>query len=164
MSRKKPYSRKVLEGTIKPGRHPCSPPGAPHMKAMELKEPPAWIGKYGKQFWKRVAPTLIKLGLLTEIDQGAFEVLCETYHQTRYTRDLLEKEGLTVQDERKLPRKHPLWQVHREAKRQFLSMASEFGLQPSGRSKLDIKILDPEDEEFEQWLGYKPTGITKFID
>ena len=163
MSRKKPYRKKLLEGTVKPGKHPCSPPGFPEMKPMELTEPPEWLGEYGKQFHKRVAPRLVKLGLLTEIDGGAFEMLCASYHTARETRDLLDKEGLTVGDERKLSRKNPLWQIHREAMRQFFQMAGEFGLQPTGRSKLDIRILDPEDEEFEKWMGYNPKGIRRFI-
>lgn len=156
MSRKKPYRKKVLEGTakpIKPGKHPCSPPGFPEMKAMKLKEPPDWIGDYGQQFWKRVAPMLIKLGLLTEIDEGAFEMLCASYDRARETQNLLTEQGLTVEDERKLPRKNPLWQIHREATRQFFTMAHEFGLQPSGRAKLDIKVVDPEDEKMNKFLG-----------
>ena len=145
MSRKKPYWRKILEGN--PGKHPLSPPGAPDLHPLKLKNPPLWLGKHGKKFYKRVAPELIRLGLLTELDEMAFELLCATYERARHTQELLIQEGLVAPDERKLPRKNPLWQIHRESVAQFFKMAAEFGLEPSGRAKLDITVIDPDEKE-----------------
>jgi P27 family predicted phage terminase small subunit len=153
MSRKKPLWKRKLEGSVGK-RHPFSPPGVPVLRPMEWKDPPDWLGEHGKRFWNAMGPELIDCGLLTELDGPAFEMLCATYDRGRSTQEILEKEGLVTKDERGLLRKHPLWQIHRESTNLFFSMCHEFGLQPTGRAKLDIKVLDPDDKKY---------GIAKYI-
>lgn len=158
MTRKKPEWRKRLEGQKGPGKHPLSPPGAPDIPSMKMRRPPRWFGKYAKDFWNKTAPKLIKLNLLTELDVGCFEGLCCTYEHYRQSQDILDKEGLIVQDERKLPRKHPAWQMMRESRRQFFTMCKEFGLEPTGRMLLDIRVIN-EPDELDKFLG-----IERYID
>ena len=67
MSTPKPTQLKIL--TENPGNHPLNlnEPQPP----LVLPEPSAFLNKYAKEEWKRIAVALNRIGILSEIDVAA---------------------------------------------------------------------------------------------
>ena len=61
---------KLFEG----GRLPNK--GAGPLPTPKAPEPPMELSDIAKQVWREIAPKLERLGLLTEIDQDSFAILC----------------------------------------------------------------------------------------
>jgi P27 family predicted phage terminase small subunit len=105
-----------------------------------------WLSPRAKAFWRKYAKKLDQLGLLTELDRPAFEVLCEIYALTCDVWDLLREQGLSTVDERGLVRKNPLFSVYMAAMKEMKAYLCEFGMTPSSRARLDINELEDADD------------------
>src|SRR5262245_51068611 len=87
----KPTALKVLQGN--PGhealntREPKPAPIAPKC--------PSWLDADAKREWKRVAPELEKLGLLTQVDMVALAGYCQSYSTWKLCQQKLATKGLT---------------------------------------------------------------------
>jgi phage terminase small subunit len=126
---RKPTTLKVLEGN--PGKRPL-PKNEP--KPTIGAEAPPWMTAPGARAeWERIAPRLLRLGLLTEIDAEAFALLCG------HLADAGEQMGLARPVDPRLTSEI----------RQFLS---QFGMTPASRSKVAGAGKPPEEEDpFAQW-------------
>ena len=103
----KPTALKILEGA-----QPCRiNTREPQIPTASAPDPPAWIGKYGKERWNELAPVLSAAGLLTTGDLPAFEQLCDEY-------DAIRRDPLSA-----------------GARDRYRKLLTEFGLTPSSRSK-----------------------------
>lgn len=125
---RKPTTLKLLQG--KPG-HRALPKNEP--KPRLGCEPPPWLPVAARVQWKRLAPRLLELGLLTEIDGEAFAALCML---TAHLALLGTIEGAEIVNCTKELRQ--LW--------------GRFGMTPADRSKVSVappKKADP----FEDFLG-----------
>jgi P27 family predicted phage terminase small subunit len=147
---KKPRHLRLIQGTLRPdrasGETPKPRPVAP--------KPPKGLSPHGRAFWRSVAPVLQRLGLLTELDGMAFQVLCETHARGEYARRrlrMLERRlrQATTLEQLALIRKAEV-SVER-AEHAFRQLAAEFGLTPAARSRLDVYAptggVSDEDEE-----------------
>jgi P27 family predicted phage terminase small subunit len=114
---------------------------------------PKWLPPYARGFWRRYAPELTRLGLLTVCDVAAFEMLCSAYAHARLAYEALKLAGLFTVDERKLPRKHPAFSMFLNAMREFRTWALEFGMTPSSRGRIDIDTFTDAASEWERLLG-----------
>jgi P27 family predicted phage terminase small subunit len=90
-----------------------------------------------KKFWRKYAQGLEAVGVLTEPDLPAFEMMAWHFHFALKAGEQLEREGLAVMDSKDQQlKKHPLNQVFRENSAALRMYATEFGMTPSGRSRL----------------------------
>jgi P27 family predicted phage terminase small subunit len=90
-----------------------------------------------RRIFRRLAPLLVRLRLLTSIDHESFALMC--LHGGIARKAALEMFGaLTVEDERHLQRKNPLNQLLREHSEAYARYAARFGLSPADRAELDI--------------------------
>lgn len=154
----KPIELKVLEGN--PGKRKLNKNAPKPMRVLSLKCP-SYIGKYGKQVWKNIVSELSRLGMLTEIDQGALELYCRMYQKWRENEDFLIEKGsvFPIKDEKgRIKCLQPMPQVaiaHQSAE-YCRKLLAEFGLTPAARSRLSIpiekQISDSDLDEMEQWL------------
>lgn len=75
-----PTALKELEGDRGKGRRPLNKdeptPPQDNVKC------PAWLMPEAKKEWKRLAPSLIAMGVLTEHDMEAFAGYCQAYRQS----------------------------------------------------------------------------------
>ena len=125
---RKPTALKLLQGN--PGKRALSK-SEPQPKVG--CSPPPWLPPAGRIQWARLAPRLIDLGLLTEIDGDAFAALCMMTAQLAF---LGAVKGAAIADTTKELRQ--LW--------------GRFGMTPADRSKVTAvpkKVEDP----FEEFLG-----------
>jgi len=139
---------KLISGN--PGKRPIPTNPQPNVLSLDA-EPPAWIGKYGREFWKEEAPELIELGVLTEADLPMWSILCCTWNMLRRSLESLDQDGLTTKDERGLPRKNPAWTLFNSAAKDFSRLAQEFGMTPLSRQRLDVK---PPVQEDDPWADF----------
>lgn len=96
-----------------------------------------------RKFWKRNAPMLHKLGLLTLADLDSFHQLCEAWGRTVDAQREIRKSGTTISTE-KGDLVSPHVKIEKTARADYLRLASHFGLTPSARTGLKAPM--PEDE------------------
>ena len=84
----KPTAMKILEGN--PGKRPLNE-NEPVPPKGEIKSP-AWLLPEAKKEWKRLAPSLEAMGVLTMADWTAFQGYCQAYARWKeadYQEDIL---------------------------------------------------------------------------
>lgn len=154
-----PTVLKVLRGN--PGKRPL-PENEPKPRPIAPK-PPAWLDPEARKEWKRVAPELERLGLLTCVDGAALETYCQHYAiMVRALKELKQhvKEHGTIMvtytnkagAENVVP--HPAIKVANEAAKVMRAFALEFGLTPSARARMALPGKRDEVDEFEEYLRH----------
>lgn len=140
----KPAKLKILEG--RPGHHP-----------LNLNEPkprpiapkcPSWLEPTAKKEWKRVAPELERLGLLTMVDGAALAAYCQAFARWQAAEREVSKLGSTYMTSlgRLAPR--PEVAIARQMMAQLRAFCAEFGLTPSARGRMSIPdVADPDEED-----------------
>jgi P27 family predicted phage terminase small subunit len=98
----------------------------------EPLEPPAYLTEYALEEWRRLAPELHALGLLTELDLTTFAVYCDAVAQWRRVTEARAAAGGDPTS--------PLVRAVQEAGRHLIKVAGEFGLTPSARSRVRASI------------------------
>ena len=84
---------KQLRGN--PGKR-ALPKGEPKPAAGRLPSAPRWLSDEAKREWKRLAPRLHAVGLLTEVDGLALAMLCEAFAQYMAAKTVVDSEGLLL--------------------------------------------------------------------
>jgi P27 family predicted phage terminase small subunit len=151
----KPTYLKILEGN--PGKRPLKEHPKPEPIAPSC---PYWLSPRAKSEWRRIAPELEKLGLLTKLDRTALAGYCENlalvkiasqaiqeyYRQHgKLTYTYVNKSGA----ENEVP--IPEIKIAREAWQLVHKFETEFGLTPSSRERLNLPE-QKEIDEFEEFL------------
>lgn len=108
----------------------------PTFDALQIEEPPAWLGKHGKAEWRRIVPQLLREHTLSAVDVPALEGYCAAYERAISCEAQIKSDGPMTQDEGGRIIKHPLLPVVAAAWREVRAFASEFGLTPATRSKV----------------------------
>jgi len=136
---RKPTVLKVIQGTTRRDRMPANEP----KPAPIAPKCPSWLDREAKAEWRRLAPKLEKLGLLTEADGSAFAVYCEAY--SRWKRAALALRKLDVTD----PAFRKVAVTLEKAAQELRAQGARFGLSPADRGRLDVPAQDEdEDDDF----------------
>jgi len=125
-----PGHLKLIRGN--PGQRRIPPELVVPLPAAPL-EPPVYLAGYALEEWRRLAPELHGLGLLTELDLTTFAVYCDAAAQWRRA-----TESLAAGDS---DPSSPLMKVAQEAGRYLIKVAGEFGLSPSARSRVRASLV-----------------------
>ncbi len=141
----KPTALKLLEGN--PGKQKLNKnepmPNVPDV----VPRPPSRLMPEAKKEWKRLAPAMVALGLLTEVDTSAFAELCQNYAYylaaDKEIMSLGEKGPIAMQ---RTPsgytQQHPLLSLRRSYYEQWHKGLADFGLTPASRSRLVVGDMD----------------------
>ena len=133
----KPTYLKVLEGN--PGKRPLNE-NEPKPKPSAPKCP-AWLSPVAKKEWKRIAPELERLGLLSVIDGAALEGYCESYAKwvelTQFLKKF-EKQGYMFKTPSGYMQQLPQVSMAQRYLALVKAFCSEFGLTPSSRSRMTL--------------------------
>lgn len=160
---RKPTALKVLEGN--PGKRPLPQNEPKPAPVVNIPKPPPWLNSDGKKAWKRLAPELQRLGLLTVVDMEAFAAACQSYGIWVECERFFKKKnpetgepyGRTYEYTNKagavniVPR--PEVRIGQQAIKNFIALMTEFGLSPSSRAGLDIKTGGQEEDPLENILS-----------
>ena len=152
-----PAGRKPIPTTLKllngnPGKRPL-PVNEPKPAPLAPKCP-RWLNKEAKKEWRRIAPQLERLGLLTELDMATLAGYCHSYAQMIEAQAYLAKHGLSF----KIPQRDregavvgiyaqqwPEVSIVRQCKAEMLRYSSLFGMSPSDRSRMSVPGAEEGD-------------------
>ena len=160
---RKPTKLKILEGN--PGKRPL--PTNELDPEPFLAPCPTFIKGAGRKEWKRLAPELYNLGLLTKIDQAALAAYCSSFGlwlkverelvriQQSYSAVLklrkkdpnlkLPSNGMVSQTSKGNWIMEPLLSVRKQALEQVHKFLIEFGMTPASRSRITVGKPESED-------------------
>lgn len=119
--------------------------GEPKPKAANLRCP-NHLNKEAKKYWKEEAPKLYRLGLLTEINRGPFELLCEAYGDWKIYKAMINEGkcpecgcgGIAIKTPNGSLQLSPLASMLNRAHDQYRRLCVEFGLTPSSISRISL--------------------------
>ena len=128
----KPTALKVLEGN--PGKRPLNdrepvPPRA-------TLKCPAWLLPEAKKEWKRLAPALEAMGVLTMADLTAFEGYCQAYARWKEAEAFITQHGSLFQTPSGSVQQVPQVSIAQQNLQIMQSFCSEFGLTPATRARI----------------------------
>jgi P27 family predicted phage terminase small subunit len=109
-----------------------------------------------RETWGYVSGLLDRMGILTEVDAVALEMLCEAYADYLKARDDLDAFGSNYyetvnQSGGVMHRAHPAVAVMQDADRRIKAWLAEFGMSPSARTRVKgdgEQEEDPADRYF----------------
>ena len=147
-----PTALKVLEGDRGKGRRPINKeePTPPQ----ENVKCPGWLMPEAKKEWKRLAPSLIAMGILTDHDMEAFAGYCQAYARWKEAEEFITQHGTIVRTPSGYWQQVPQVSIAQTYLKVMNRFAEQFGLTPASRSRIvaDIANRDNEDE-MEALLG-----------
>lgn len=151
---RKPNEIKLAEGN--PGKRRILASPKPE-RVLGLKCP-KFLGRYGKQEWKRITPELARLGMLTKVDQAGLEMYCRSYQKWREAEDFLIERGTyyTIKDSAgkvKYIQQVPQVAIATSCQEYCRKMIQEYGLSPAARSRLEITPKELTTREAENFAA-----------
>ena len=128
----KPTALKALEGN--PGKRPLNEhEPVPPKGAIRC---PAWLEAEAKKEWKRLAPSLEAMGVLTAVDITAFAGYCQAYARWKEAEEFISKHGSIFQTTSGYVQQVPQVSIAQQNLKIMQSFCSEFGLTPATRSRI----------------------------
>ena len=119
--------------------------GNPGKRKMNTKEPdpgtenpncPTWLLPEAKREWRRLAPKLNQMGVLTEADRATFAAYCQAYARWWEANKHIERDGSVFSTEKGYQQQSPWVGIANTNHRLMMQAAAEFGLTPSSRSRI----------------------------
>ena len=128
----RPKALKLLQGVQKCRinfQEPVPPPGMP--------QPPKHLDTEAKREWRRVAPLLARMGVLTQIDGSAFALYCQTHSQwVTALRHLKQDENYVCVGNNMTVYQNLWFRIAQSCSATLHRMMCEFGMTPSSRSRI----------------------------
>lgn len=134
----KPTIAKVLAGN--PGKRGLNP-DEPKPPAA-LPDCPVELSAAAKAEWDRLAPDLVALGMLTQLDRAALAAYCEAYALWIEAISALRRYGTMVKSPSGFPMQSPYVAIANRQAEMMVRIASEFGFTPASRSRIAIPAPD----------------------
>ena len=119
---------------------------SPQPKKARVFRCPGWMPEHGAALWRRLAPELLRLKILSELDRGNFESLCLSYHLMRQSALEIVEDGTSVPDGRGGAKKTPAFTIYKANAELYKRLSDAFGLNPTSRQRLDIESEDDVDD------------------
>lgn len=142
--------------------------GNPGKRAINHNEPqptkkapkcPSWLSREAKAEWRRVAPELERLGLLTVVDGGALAAYCQAYARWKQCEEVIERDGmvseLVTDTGSTYLQQRPEVSIANKQLQVMKAFCTEFGLTPSSRSRMSLPGEKPTESAFEGFLKQK---------
>ena len=144
---KKPTRLRVLQGN--PSKRPL-PKHEPQPRATRRLDPPSHLSKSAKQAWRRIAPKLHRLGLLTELDTDALAMYCDARARWLDAKDHVDELGPIVKTKKtEAPIQNPYVAIANRAFEDLRKLAADFGMTPAARTGVEafeVPDIDPMEE------------------
>ena len=157
-TRNKPTAEKALRGN--PGKRPMNL-YEPKPGELRSTEPPDWMDRTAKACWRKTAPELLNMGLLTEADVNTLALYCQAYSRYRSATATIAKLEAGIRDEdtsddmslKDLIALLSGVSVRLEKAEASLRLLShDLGLNPAARTRLSVGKADKPVDEMEALL------------
>jgi P27 family predicted phage terminase small subunit len=127
-------------------REPAPPPVAADLP------PPDWLHADAQHEWRRLAPMLGRLGVLTETDVDALAAYCEAWVTWKSATQKLRQFGLVIKTrDGDPPVVSPYVKIAHHAMAQMRSFLVEFGMTPSARAR--VQVTPASTVPVSKWAG-----------
>lgn len=138
----KPTAMKVLEGN--PGKRPLNEHEPTPPKG--TLRCPTWLEAEAKKEWRRLAPSLEAMGVLTSVDITAFSGYCQAYARWKEVEEFISQHGSIFQTPSGYVQQVPQVSIAQQNLKIMQSFCSEFGLTPATRSRIIANSGEGTDE------------------
>lgn len=151
----KPTALKMIEGNR--SRTPLNK-NEPKPRRGELPMPPEFMNDDARLEWERIAPEVYHLGLLTVADVQTLAAYCQAFGRWMQAERALAKmkdqptNGLMMRTTSGNWIQNPLVGTANKAARDMMRYASEFGLTPAARARLDGIGIETRQSKFDGFL------------
>lgn len=135
----KPTALVLLEGN--PGRRPFND-WEPKPRQIRPKCP-AHLDEDARREWRRLAPILARMRVLTEADGIALANLCQQYATMIKAQQMLQKSSLLFKTGSGYVQQSPLVGIVSACVDQINRLCREFGLTPASRSRFQVEPEGP---------------------
>lgn len=105
---------------------------------MSIPQCPDHLDPEASVEWTRLAAELHALGILTRIDRAVLAAYCQTWSRWCAAERKVTEQGTIVKSPNGYPIINPYLSVANEALRQLRAFATELGLSPSSRSRVNL--------------------------
>jgi P27 family predicted phage terminase small subunit len=150
--KKLPTALHLLRGN--PGKRKLNQ-DEPQPAALPDLDPPAWLDVTAQVEWRRLAPMLSRLGVLTETDSDALAAYCEAWVTWKEATAKVRQFGMVVKRSKAgvdVPVISPYVKVAHHAMAQMRAFLVEFGMTPSSRAR--IRAAKPAETPVSKWAGH----------
>ena len=143
-----PTHLKLLRGN--PGRRPLNRDEPKPALEVVVPGPLEWLNDYAKEEWRRVAPEMHHMRLLTMVDINLFAAYCVAFSHWRLALEALarvaEKDpvfsGFVIKTPKGAAVQNPLFLAARQSANDMLKFASEFGMTPAARTRIRTGVFE----------------------
>lgn len=150
-----PTQLKVLKGTAKPSRTNLDEPqptrGVPRI--------PSWLPADARKHWRDIAPLLDDMNVLTQADGAGLALLCDVLAEYVAASKIVKQHGRTyttiTETGSAIVRARPEVAMKADAWKRAAQMMMQFGLTPSGRTRLHTGKPAEDDDPMEALIGRK---------
>jgi P27 family predicted phage terminase small subunit len=146
-----PSALKILRGL--PGKRKLSV-DEPQPTPLTNAEPPDWLNPEAQAEWRRQAPMLERLGVLTESDTDALTAYCVAWTAWKQATQQIWKFGMVIKGRHDVPMQSPYVKLANTSMAQMCKLLIEFGMTPSSRTKVHA-AKKPDTPVVSKWAGLK---------
>lgn len=118
---------------------------------------PDWLRPIGKELWFTLGSELVRLGMVSLLDEGGLAMLCNEwaiYREAEIELRAAGDDGQIFKYDNGYPQKHPLVSIRDKAYANYTKLAVEFGFTPTSRSKVSVVSTGKkEEDELDEFLG-----------
>src|ERR1044071_3571754 len=139
--RPKPTRLKVLTGN--PGKRPLNVDEP--KPEIAIPDCPVELGPVARQEWDRMAPQLVSLRILTQLDRAALAAYCGAYAMWAEATEAIQKYGSMVKSPTGYPVQSPYVSIANRQTEIMMRIASEFGFTPASRSRIAVPPVQDFD-------------------
>jgi P27 family predicted phage terminase small subunit len=141
----KPTALQLIQGTYRADRAKLAEP-----KLRGVIPPcPEFLHEQARKQYQQTAKKLARIGLMTELDDMALTILCQSWGECLDAWARLQETGMLVKFPNGYPMTNPYWAVLNQAVKKLSAMLSEFGLTPGSRSR--IHALAAGEDSDDEW-------------
>jgi P27 family predicted phage terminase small subunit len=153
-----PTVLKLLRGN--PGKRPIRPEPEPEIPP-QVPEPPEFLIGYAVEEWRRVAPQLHHLRILTILDVQPLAAYCSSYARWRTAEEVLRKMaekdaatgGLLIKRADGNAGQNPLVKISRDSAEAMVQYAGHFGMSAVARARISAGVGHEPPSRFDGLLG-----------
>jgi P27 family predicted phage terminase small subunit len=141
-----------LHGSFREDRH-----GGGIQVAAVLPEPPERLPEVGQEEWRRIAPELHKVGLLSNLDLTALEMYCRLFCRWLAAEKELEgDDSLVMKTKTGYQAQSAYLNIANACIKQMQSIMGEFGMTPATRARMKAMVEQPKQLDlFDEFMGQK---------
>ncbi len=144
----KPTALRLITGN--PGHRPINR-NEPKPKPV-LLPCPEFVQGEARKAWDKVAKKLHKVGLLTEIDDMALAILCQSWAEYLDAAAQLQETGMLVKSPNGYLMMNPSLAILNQAVKKVRALLAEFGMTPGSRSRIHAAPAEEPDAEWSKLL------------